>query len=78
MHTRSPGFQRTPHPPHDLRGTVFGDSPKYQPAHPLEQLQSPNIFDVLQPVNPMMVAVVFDSDHDVPPAQIKVGDRKTV
>ncbi len=57
---------------------VFGDYPDDDPAHPLEHFQTLDVFDILTSVGPMVIAVVFDRDHQLRPPQIEVRERKAV
>ena len=62
----------------DIGGPVLGDDADDDPAHPLEHLQPPNVLDILPTVRSVMVAVVFDGDHVILPAQVEVRDRNAV
>ena len=57
---------------------MLGDNPDDEPTHRLQHLLAPYVFDVLAPVDSMVITVVFDSDHAIFPAQIEVGEGNAV
>lgn len=65
-------------PAQNLGGPVLSDDPNDDPAHLLEHLEPTDVFDVLPPIRPVVLTVIFHRDHAVLPAQVEVGDRHAV
>src|SRR5947209_5089835 len=62
----------------DVGGTVLGDDPDDGPAHLLEHLDALNVFDVLPSVTSVLIAVVFDGDQVLLPAEVEISDGNAV
>src|ERR1700730_12542545 len=63
---------------HDIGTPVLGDDPDDEPAHLLEHLQPVNVVDVPPPVSLVLVAFIFDADHELLPAHTDLSDWNTV
>ena len=74
VRARSIAARRVPAAPEAERQTGGpGHDANHQPAELLEQLSATHVADILPTVGSVLVTVVLDTDHQLPPPHVKVG-----